>query len=177
MSKTKGGGSTRNGRNSKSKRLGVKAYGGTTVPAGAIIVRRARYQVPPGRERGPRRNDTAVRDCCRRRHVRHTKRAPHRRGPGRDRRLSLYSRAITSPRTSQVLRSRAGDLHQRSGRDAIRGDPCSEIAHHRHPEQIGPEVTCGDRLEHARHTDEICASARSMRISAGVSKCGPGIWA
>jgi large subunit ribosomal protein L27 len=39
MSKTKGGGSTRNGRDSHAKRLGVKVYDGTVVQAGAIIVR------------------------------------------------------------------------------------------------------------------------------------------
>ena len=39
MSKTKGGGSTRNGRDSAAKRLGVKVFDGTSVPAGAIIVR------------------------------------------------------------------------------------------------------------------------------------------
>ena len=35
----KGGGSTRNGRDSESKRLGVKAFGGELIPAGSIIVR------------------------------------------------------------------------------------------------------------------------------------------
>ena len=39
MSKTKGGGSTRNGRDSNAQRLGVKAYDGTAVSAGSIIVR------------------------------------------------------------------------------------------------------------------------------------------
>ncbi|MBU4610690.1 50S ribosomal protein L27 [Achromobacter sp. GG226] len=39
MAQKKGGGSTRNGRDSESKRLGVKAYGGQTIPAGSIIVR------------------------------------------------------------------------------------------------------------------------------------------
>lgn len=39
MATKKGGGSTRNGRDSQAKRLGVKAYGGQTVPAGSIIVR------------------------------------------------------------------------------------------------------------------------------------------
>ena len=39
MSKTKGGGSTRNGRDSNAQRLGVKAFGGSSVTAGAIIVR------------------------------------------------------------------------------------------------------------------------------------------
>jgi large subunit ribosomal protein L27 len=39
MASKKGGGSTRNGRDSESKRLGVKAYGGELIPAGSIIVR------------------------------------------------------------------------------------------------------------------------------------------
>ena len=39
MSKTKGGGSTRNGRDSQPKMLGVKAFGGQVVSAGSIIVR------------------------------------------------------------------------------------------------------------------------------------------
>lgn len=39
MAHKKAGGSTRNGRDSESKRLGVKRYGGETVPAGSIIVR------------------------------------------------------------------------------------------------------------------------------------------
>ena len=39
MAQKKGGGSTRNGRDSEAKRLGVKAYGGQLIPAGSIIVR------------------------------------------------------------------------------------------------------------------------------------------
>ena len=39
MAQKKGGGSTRNGRDSKPKMLGVKAYGGEVVSAGSIIVR------------------------------------------------------------------------------------------------------------------------------------------
>jgi large subunit ribosomal protein L27 len=39
MAQKKGGGSTRNGRDSESKRLGVKIYGGQTINAGSIIVR------------------------------------------------------------------------------------------------------------------------------------------
>ncbi len=39
MSKTKAGGSTKNGRDSKAKRLGVKVFGGQYVNAGGIIVR------------------------------------------------------------------------------------------------------------------------------------------
>jgi large subunit ribosomal protein L27 len=39
MAQKKGGGSTRNGRDSESKRLGVKAYGSESIAAGSIIVR------------------------------------------------------------------------------------------------------------------------------------------
>lgn len=39
MAQKKGGGSTRNGRDSKPKMLGVKVFGGQKIPAGAIIVR------------------------------------------------------------------------------------------------------------------------------------------
>jgi large subunit ribosomal protein L27 len=39
MAQKKGGGSTRNGRDSEAKRLGVKVYGGQQINAGSIIVR------------------------------------------------------------------------------------------------------------------------------------------
>ena len=39
MASKKGGGSTRNGRDSESKRLGVKVYGGQSINAGGIIIR------------------------------------------------------------------------------------------------------------------------------------------
>ncbi len=48
MSKTKGGGSTRNGRDSNSQRLGVKVYDGGQVLAGAIIVRQRGTKIHPG---------------------------------------------------------------------------------------------------------------------------------
>ena len=48
MSKTKGAGSTRNGRDSESKRLGVKTYGGTAVTTGSILVRQRGTQFHPG---------------------------------------------------------------------------------------------------------------------------------
>jgi large subunit ribosomal protein L27 len=48
MSKTKGGGSTRNGRDSNAQRLGVKVYDGTLVTAGSIIVRQRGTQFHPG---------------------------------------------------------------------------------------------------------------------------------
>ncbi len=44
----KGGGSTKNGRDSQSKRLGVKAYAGQLVTAGSIIVRQRGTKVYPG---------------------------------------------------------------------------------------------------------------------------------
>ena len=48
MSKTKGGGSTRNARDSNAQRLGVKAYDGTAVSAGSIIVRQRGTKFHPG---------------------------------------------------------------------------------------------------------------------------------
>ncbi len=48
MAQKKGGGSTRNGRDSQAKRLGVKAYGGQTIPAGSIIVRQRGTKFHPG---------------------------------------------------------------------------------------------------------------------------------
>ncbi len=58
MSKTKGGGSTRNGRDSQSKRLGVKASDGTVVQAGAIIVRQRGTRIHPGENVGKGGDDT-----------------------------------------------------------------------------------------------------------------------
>jgi large subunit ribosomal protein L27 len=48
MAHKKAGGSSRNGRDSQSKRLGVKAYGGEAITAGAIIVRQRGTKVHPG---------------------------------------------------------------------------------------------------------------------------------
>ncbi len=48
MAHKKGAAASRNGRDSTSKRLGVKAYGGKSVPAGAIIVRQRGTKVHPG---------------------------------------------------------------------------------------------------------------------------------
>ena len=58
MSKTKGGGSTRNGRDSAAQRLGVKAYDGTLVPAGAILVRQRGTKFHPGENVGRGGDDT-----------------------------------------------------------------------------------------------------------------------
>ncbi len=48
MAHKKAGGSSRNGRDSESKRLGVKAYGGELVSAGSIIVRQRGTRIHPG---------------------------------------------------------------------------------------------------------------------------------
>jgi large subunit ribosomal protein L27 len=48
MAQKKGGGSTRNGRDSKPKMLGVKAFGGQTISAGSIIVRQRGTKFHPG---------------------------------------------------------------------------------------------------------------------------------
>ncbi len=48
MAHKKGGGSSRNGRDSKSKRLGVKRYGGQFVLAGNILVRQRGTRIHPG---------------------------------------------------------------------------------------------------------------------------------
>ncbi len=48
MAQKKGGGSTRNGRDSKPKMLGVKAFGGEIISAGSIIVRQRGTRFHPG---------------------------------------------------------------------------------------------------------------------------------
>ncbi|GAB4088643.1 bL27 family ribosomal protein [Hydrogenophaga soli] len=52
MAQKKGGGSTRNGRDSKPKMLGVKAFGGQVVSAGSIIVRQRGTRFHPGNNVG-----------------------------------------------------------------------------------------------------------------------------
>jgi large subunit ribosomal protein L27 len=58
MAQKKGGGSTRNGRDSKPKMLGVKVYGGQAVSAGSIIVRQRGTQFHPGTNVGMGRDHT-----------------------------------------------------------------------------------------------------------------------
>ena len=58
MSKTKGGGSTRNGRDSEAKRLGVKTYDGTVVSAGSILVRQRGTRFHAGENVGRGGDDT-----------------------------------------------------------------------------------------------------------------------
>jgi large subunit ribosomal protein L27 len=58
MAQKKGGGSTRNGRDSQPKMLGVKAFGGQTVSAGSIIVRQRGTRFHPGVNVGAGRDHT-----------------------------------------------------------------------------------------------------------------------
>lgn len=58
MAHKKGGGSSRNGRDSVGRRLGVKRYGGERVPAGAILVRQRGTRVHPGANVGRGSDDT-----------------------------------------------------------------------------------------------------------------------
>ena len=58
MSKTKSGGSTRNGRDSAAKRLGPKVFDGEVVNAGAILVRQRGTRIHPGDNVGRGGDDT-----------------------------------------------------------------------------------------------------------------------
>jgi len=58
MAHKKGVGSSRNGRDSRSKRLGVKAFSGTAVTPGTIIVRQRGTKMHPGRNVGRGGDDT-----------------------------------------------------------------------------------------------------------------------
>ncbi|MEX0778282.1 MAG: 50S ribosomal protein L27 [Balneolales bacterium] len=58
MAHKKGGGSTKNGRDSESKRLGVKKYGGQAVKAGNIILRQRGTKIHPGVNVGRGNDDT-----------------------------------------------------------------------------------------------------------------------
>ena len=58
MAHKKGQGSSRNGRDSNSQRLGVKSYGGQVVTAGSIIIRQRGTQYKPGVNVGKGKDDT-----------------------------------------------------------------------------------------------------------------------
>ena len=58
MAHKKGGGRTKNGRDSNSKRLGVKRYAGNTVNAGTILVRQRGTRIHPGNNVGVGRDYT-----------------------------------------------------------------------------------------------------------------------
>jgi large subunit ribosomal protein L27 len=58
MAHKKAGGSSRNGRDSQAKRLGVKAYGSEVIEAGSIIIRQRGTQVHPGTNVGMGRDHT-----------------------------------------------------------------------------------------------------------------------
>lgn len=58
MAHKKAGGSTRNGRDSNPKNLGVKRFGGQTVSAGTILVRQRGTRIHPGKHVGKGNDDT-----------------------------------------------------------------------------------------------------------------------
>ncbi len=58
MAHKKAGGSSRNGRDSKGQRLGVKMYGGQAIKAGSIIVRQHGTKIHPGQNVGIGKDDT-----------------------------------------------------------------------------------------------------------------------
>jgi large subunit ribosomal protein L27 len=76
MSKTKGGGSTKNGRDSRSQRLGPKVFDGMVITAGSIIVRQRGTRVHPGENVGRGGDDTlfAMRPGTVKYHSRHGRR-------------------------------------------------------------------------------------------------------
>ena len=58
MAHKKAGGSSRNGRDSNSKRLGVKRFGGQNVRSGSILVRQRGTKIHPGLNVGKGKDDT-----------------------------------------------------------------------------------------------------------------------
>jgi len=58
MAHKKGGGSSRNGRDSNSQRLGVKTFGGERITAGSIIVRQRGTKILPGENVGVAKDDS-----------------------------------------------------------------------------------------------------------------------
>ena len=58
MGQHKAGGSTRNGRDSNSQRLGIKAFGGNLVTAGSILIRQRGRRYKPGQNVGVGKDDT-----------------------------------------------------------------------------------------------------------------------
>ena len=58
MAHKKGGGSSRNGRDSNSQRLGVKRFGGEAVLSGNILVRQRGTKIKPGKNVGRGKDDT-----------------------------------------------------------------------------------------------------------------------
>ena len=105
MSKTKGGGSTRNGRDSNAQRLGVKAYAGTEVTAGSILVRQRGTRFHPGLGVGKGSDDTlfAMRDGVD--------------VPGRALRLLIFDR-VPWPRPDILHKARRGRFGGKAYDDA-----------------------------------------------------------
>ena len=82
MAHKKAGGSSRNGRDSESKRLGLKAFGGELVNAGSILVRQRGTQFHPGTHVGIGKDHTLFATATG--HVKY-----HTRGPAKKRTVSI----------------------------------------------------------------------------------------
>ena len=63
MAHKKGQGSSRNGRDSNSQRLGVKIFGGQTVHGGTILIRQRGTPIKPGKNVGRGKDDTLFATC------------------------------------------------------------------------------------------------------------------
>ena len=74
MAHKKAGGSSRNGRDSESKRLGIKAFGGELVNAGSILVRQRGTQFHPGMNVGIGKDHTLF--ATETGHVKYTQHGP-----------------------------------------------------------------------------------------------------
>ncbi len=102
MAHKKAGGSSRNGRDSESKRLGVKSYGGELINAGSIIIRQRGTQDPSRRQRRHGQGPHAVRARPRHGRVRDQ-------GQGKEEdRQHRAGRGLTRPRRSRRRRSHPG---------------------------------------------------------------------
>ena len=127
MSKTKGGGSTRNGRDSSAKRLGVKVYDGTVVHGRLDHRPPAGHPVPPRRERRPGRRRHAVRH--RRRQVKfgQRQRPQARRRPARltrpPRQRPVREPVVGAARRTTLRLGGRSDAEQRAEHVAEAGSP------------------------------------------------------
>ena len=103
MAHKKGLGSSRNGRDSNAKRLGVKVFAGQTVTGGEIIVRQRGTRFQPGDGTGIGRDDTIFAKAAGDRAV--PRGSPGSRDLGRDRRPPRRPRSLQARRGSRSLRS------------------------------------------------------------------------
>ena len=121
MAHKKGQGSSRNGRDSNSQRLGVKAFGGETVTGGSILVRQRGTKFQPGENVGRRQRRHPVREDSGRRSVPRprTPRAVHR--DRRDRKPTKLPLDEPEARALGASVSEGGSLFRESN-----SSPCAD---------------------------------------------------